>query len=194
MSTSATDSGGLYAIQAHRYVVLAAWRTTSWGTGIRFVPVEHEGNRVASDEETIEIARLVETLKREMFTDSDGCTRRLRDDDFMVVAPYNAQVRRLRAALSPGLCGSAPSTSFRVNRYRSSSSQWQLPAAKTCRAILRFFSPVIGSTSPSRAPSVWPIWSARRGFLKLAVNRSRRWNWSMRFAGLPNTQTASECD
>jgi hypothetical protein len=30
--------------------------------------------------------------------------------------------------------------------------------------------------------------------LKLAVNRSRRWSWSMRFAGLPNTQTASACD
>jgi len=37
------------------------------------------------------------------FTDADGTTRPLRDDDFMVVAPYNAQVLRLRTALPAGV-------------------------------------------------------------------------------------------
>ena len=37
------------------------------------------------------------------FTDAYGTTRPLRDEDFMVVAPYNAQVQRLRLALPPGI-------------------------------------------------------------------------------------------
>jgi uncharacterized protein len=61
--------------------------------------VEHEGNRVASDEEVTEIAKLIGRLVQGAFIDSDGSTRRLRNDDFMVVAPYNAQMRPLRAAL-----------------------------------------------------------------------------------------------
>jgi uncharacterized protein len=82
----------------------AARRTTFWGTGIRFVPVEHDGNRTASDEEVAEIARLIAELRQGAFTDSDdGFTRQLREDDFMVVAPYNAQVRRLRAGLPSGV-------------------------------------------------------------------------------------------
>jgi predicted RecB family nuclease len=81
----------------------AAKRTTSSGTGIRFVPVEHDGNRAASDEEVVEIAKLIAHLGQGTFTDCDGSTRQLREDDFMVVAPYNAQVRRLRAALPSGV-------------------------------------------------------------------------------------------
>jgi uncharacterized protein len=77
----------------------AARRTTSWGTGIRFVPVEHDGNRTASDEEVAEVAKLIAQRRQGTFTDADGSTRQICDDDFMVVAPYNAQVRRLRAAL-----------------------------------------------------------------------------------------------
>jgi uncharacterized protein len=82
----------------------ASRRTTSGGTGIRFVSVEHDGNRTASDEEVTEIAKLIAELRQGAFTDSDdGSTRQLREDDFMVVAPYNAQVRRLRAGLPSGV-------------------------------------------------------------------------------------------
>jgi predicted RecB family nuclease len=81
----------------------AARRTTSSGTGIRFVSVEHEGNRTVSDEEVVAVAKVIAELRQAMFTDSDGSTRPLRDDDFMVVAPYNAQVRRLRAGLPAGV-------------------------------------------------------------------------------------------
>jgi uncharacterized protein len=42
-------------------------------------------------------------MLRGSFTDEDGTTRPLREKDFMVVAPYNAQVRRLRAALPDGV-------------------------------------------------------------------------------------------
>jgi predicted RecB family nuclease len=76
-----------------------ARRTTSSGTGIRFVPVDHDGNRSSSDEEAAEIARRIDDLRRGTFTEADGTTRPLRDEDFMVVAPYNAQVQRLRTIL-----------------------------------------------------------------------------------------------
>jgi hypothetical protein len=81
----------------------AARRTTSFGTGIRFVPVDHQGNRAASDEEVAQIANQIRDMLRGSFTDADGTTRPLREHDFMVVAPYNAQVRRLRAGLPAGV-------------------------------------------------------------------------------------------
>jgi uncharacterized protein len=81
----------------------AARRTTSWGTGIRFVAVEHDGNRTAADEEVAEIGKLIAELRHGTFTGCDGSARQLRADDFMVVAPYNAQVRRLRGGLPAGV-------------------------------------------------------------------------------------------
>ncbi len=82
---------------------LAVQRTTSFGTGIRFVPVEHEGNRSASDEEVAQIAAIITNMLEGSFTAEDGSTRPLCEKDFMVVAPYNAQVRRLRATLRKGV-------------------------------------------------------------------------------------------
>ncbi len=65
---------------------------------LRFLPVEHEGNRTHAPEEAeavaAEIARLVGTPYR----DGDG-ERELRHEDVIVVAPYNAQVRGLREKL-----------------------------------------------------------------------------------------------
>ena len=78
-------------------------RTTSFGTGIRFAPVDHEGNKSSSDEEAAQVAATIAAMRGGTFTDADGPTRPLRDEDFMVVAPYNAQVLRLRAALPAGV-------------------------------------------------------------------------------------------
>jgi uncharacterized protein len=73
-------------------------RVTSAGTGIRWLTIEHEGNRADSSEEAEAIAAEIERLLTETFTDR-GLTRALREADFMVVAPYNAQVRTLRGRL-----------------------------------------------------------------------------------------------
>jgi uncharacterized protein len=81
----------------------AARRTTTFGTGIRFEPVDHDGNKSASDEEVARVAAQVAAMRGGAFTDADGATRPLRDEDFMVVAPYNAQVLRLRAGLPAGV-------------------------------------------------------------------------------------------
>jgi predicted RecB family nuclease len=81
----------------------AARRATSFGTGIRFAPVDHEGNRSSSNEEVAQVSRMIGGMRGGTFTDTDGTTRPLRDEDFMVVAPYNAQVLRLRAGLPAGV-------------------------------------------------------------------------------------------
>jgi len=81
----------------------AAHRTTTFGTGIQFAPVAHEGNKSSSDEEVARVAALIADMRGGTFTDSDGTRRPLREDDFMVVAPYNAQVLRLRAGLPTGV-------------------------------------------------------------------------------------------
>ncbi|MBD0349280.1 MAG: AAA family ATPase, partial [Thermoleophilia bacterium] len=72
---------------------------TAVGTGIRFVEVAHEANRVSSPEEAARVRKEIDALVGLDYTDCDGVTRPLRYSDFMVVAPYNAQVRCLRAAL-----------------------------------------------------------------------------------------------
>jgi uncharacterized protein len=73
------------------------------GTGLRFVPVEHSGNRVASDEEAAEVAAGVNALLGRPWTDRFGQSRTLGVEDILVVAPFNAQVTRLRAALPAGI-------------------------------------------------------------------------------------------
>ena len=81
----------------------AGRRTTQFGTGIRYLPVEHEGNRAASDEEVARIAAEIRDMTGGSFTEKDGKSRPLGLGDFMVVTPYNAQVRRLRAGLPDGM-------------------------------------------------------------------------------------------
>ena len=77
-------------------------RTTEAGTGVRFLPVEHEGNRIVSSEEVERVAAAVASLTGVSFTAADGTARPLGHEDFMVVAPYNAQVRALRKGLPEG--------------------------------------------------------------------------------------------
>ncbi len=80
-----------------------ARQTTELGTGLRFVPVDHVGNRQASSEEAEAIAREIGRMAGASYTDARGTTRPLRLDDFMVVSPYNAQVRLLRETLPDGV-------------------------------------------------------------------------------------------
>jgi predicted RecB family nuclease len=78
-----------------------ATRTTSDGVGLRLLAVEHEGNRVDSEEEADAIAAEIERLVRHTFTDVESDPRPIGYGDVMVVAPYNAQVRLLRELLPP---------------------------------------------------------------------------------------------
>jgi uncharacterized protein len=73
------------------------------GTGLRFVPVRHEGNQNESPEEASRIAELVKSLNGASWTDREGRQHPLTESDIMVVAPYNAQVSRLRKLLPEGM-------------------------------------------------------------------------------------------
>lgn len=74
------------------------------GTGLRLVPVEHDGNQNESPEEVEVVARLVdEALKSgAVWVDKRGTERALRLEDILVVGPYNAQVSAIDSALPDG--------------------------------------------------------------------------------------------
>jgi len=66
-------------------------------TGLRFVPVTHEGNQNSSLEEVDYITQLVEGLlvPDVYWVNDQGQRRPLRAEDVLIVAPYNAQVAAL---------------------------------------------------------------------------------------------------
>ncbi|MEX1181652.1 MAG: TM0106 family RecB-like putative nuclease, partial [Gemmatimonadota bacterium] len=74
------------------------------GSGLRFIGVEHIGNTTDAPEEVAAVAGIVAELLRDgcTWTDASGVTAPIRIDDILVVAPYNAQVSALIAALPPG--------------------------------------------------------------------------------------------
>jgi predicted RecB family nuclease len=67
----------------------------SGGLGLRYLPVEHAGNRTLSPEEADRVNHAFRALVGLPWVDRDGNTRPLTVSDVLVVAPYNAQVRRL---------------------------------------------------------------------------------------------------
>lgn len=70
--------------------------------GIVFSGVEHDGNIQQSDEEVERVKALYDELRGCLYTAKDCATRPLALDDFLFIAPYNAQVRALKTALPQG--------------------------------------------------------------------------------------------
>jgi predicted RecB family nuclease len=69
------------------------------GTGLRWLAVEHTGNRSSSEQEAVAVAGLVARLLGGRWIDGAGWDRPLLAADILVVAPYNAHVAVLRRAL-----------------------------------------------------------------------------------------------
>lgn len=67
--------------------------------GVRTLLVDHEGNATSSPQEAESIAAEIASLIDSDWTDESG-TRPLTQSDVLVVAPYNAQVLTVRAALA----------------------------------------------------------------------------------------------
>ena len=67
-----------------------------------FVGVEHDGNIQQSDEEVDRVVSVYKELLGLPYTSSEGGTKPLALDDFLFIAPYNAQVRALQVALPAG--------------------------------------------------------------------------------------------
>lgn len=72
-------------------------------SGIVFCGVNHDGNVQQSDEEVERIKNIYGELLGREYTGTDGSVRPLTWEDFLFIAPYNAQVRALEAALPKGV-------------------------------------------------------------------------------------------
>lgn len=71
-------------------------------SGIVFSGVEHDGDIQRSDEEVERVMAIYRELLGRIYTAKDGTARPLALEDFLIIAPYNAQVRALQAALPKG--------------------------------------------------------------------------------------------
>ena len=69
--------------------------------GVVLSGVEHEGNIQQSDEEVGRVKAIYAELLGRPYTDKNGITNPLTLNDFLFIAPYNAQVRALQSALPP---------------------------------------------------------------------------------------------
>jgi uncharacterized protein len=73
------------------------------GSGLRMIGVEHEDNRGRSIEEADRVAdEVARLLDGGSYVDRHAVRHPLTLDDILVVAPYNAQVRWLKARLPVG--------------------------------------------------------------------------------------------
>jgi predicted RecB family nuclease len=72
------------------------------GAGLRWLPVEHEGNRTRAAEEAAAVGKLVQSLLGQTFVDRNGQQKWLEIEDVLVIAAYNAQVAELTDALPVG--------------------------------------------------------------------------------------------
>jgi uncharacterized protein len=74
------------------------------GSGLWFVPVEHEANQNSSSEEVDEVERIVRSLIEAgvEWINGDGENQRLTLDDILIVAPYTVQVSDLLSRLPQG--------------------------------------------------------------------------------------------
>ncbi|MDQ4034999.1 MAG: TM0106 family RecB-like putative nuclease [Chloroflexota bacterium] len=77
------------------------------GAGVRLLHVQHVGSESESPEEARQVAALVRALVESGSTwiDKDGDERRLRYEDVLVVAPYNAQVGAIQRELPQARVG-----------------------------------------------------------------------------------------
>ena len=77
------------------------------GTGLKFLPVMHDGNQSSSPEEADKIRDLVADIlgSNSSWTDREGIERALTLDDILIIAPYNAQVFELQDRLKGARIG-----------------------------------------------------------------------------------------
>jgi uncharacterized protein len=69
------------------------------GTGVRWLPVAHAGNRNVSEEEAERVSQLYMDVLRGEWTNQHGVPARLTPAQVLVVTPYNAQVELLTLRL-----------------------------------------------------------------------------------------------
>ena len=71
-------------------------------SGIVFSGIKHDGDIQQSDEEVERVRAIYDEMLGRAYTAKDSVTKPLQLDDFLFIAPYNAQVRALKTALPAG--------------------------------------------------------------------------------------------
>jgi predicted RecB family nuclease len=71
--------------------------------GILPITVNHQGNTQSSEEEVLKIQQLIAELKTGTFTNNEGIVSPIRDENILVIAPYNMQVNLLKEKLKGDL-------------------------------------------------------------------------------------------
>jgi uncharacterized protein len=87
-----------YAGRLHAHPTAAGRSLADIEPGLYLDEVDHQHNITSSTEEAAEVVAIVRSLMGRMWTDN-GVSRALNDEDVLVVAPYNLQVRVVRRAL-----------------------------------------------------------------------------------------------
>jgi AAA domain len=77
------------------------------GSGVRFLPVAHEGNQSSCPEEADKIRELVAEIlaSKATWIDREGNEAIIELDDILIIAPYNAQVFELQERIPRGRIG-----------------------------------------------------------------------------------------
>jgi len=70
--------------------------------GIIFSGIEHDGDIQQSDEEVERVLAIFDDLRGRHYIAADGNSKKLQLEDFLFIAPYNAQVRAMQAKLPAG--------------------------------------------------------------------------------------------
>jgi superfamily I DNA and/or RNA helicase len=90
------------ANQRQRLVLDASAHPKLKPTGIRFLPVRHDGCKQRSDAEAAVVKDLVDSLLQQGYIDKKGKRRPMTLENVLVVAPYNVQVNLLKTLLPAG--------------------------------------------------------------------------------------------
>ncbi len=71
------------------------------GSGLRWVPVDHDGNTNASIEEADRVCEIWNALIGRDWMDADGARRAIGTDDIVIVSPFNAHRMLIQERLGP---------------------------------------------------------------------------------------------
>jgi uncharacterized protein len=178
-----------HPISQSRLIEGHAWLN---GAGLWIVPVDHEGNRNSSAEEVEVVARIVEgLLKPEVkWFRSAGNPRSLKEEDILIVAPYNAQVADLSARLPKmrvgtvdkfqgqeapaviySLTTSSPEDAPRGMEFLYSLNRLNVATSRAMTTVILVGSPKLFEPE-CRTPRQMQLANAFCGYLEMAITRN----------------------